>query len=663
MSELQIIQSTLASAARRRRWARAQRGLWVGLLVGSLLWFVALAIFKLTPVPATVLLWSGLAALTCPLVGLLVGGWRKPALTETARWVDVKQNLKERMSTALEFAQVENAGTWRDLVMHDAVSHAQEIDARNLVPFHLPRVTRWALLVLALAAGLGFAPEYRSKAFVQKQADTKNIKEVGKQVADLTRRNLQQRPPALETTQKSLESVSEFGDKLTKLSLTRSVALKDLAKVSDKLKDQLKDLSKDPGLKKLEQAARTPGGNEAQTANGLQKQIESLQKQLGNQKGNPEAMDKLQKDLEKLQEAAKALANKSGEGAEAEKQKLSAALSSLAQQAAEAGVELPQLDDAMQALAANQTDRFLKDLDAATQDLEKLRDMAKKLEAMQAQAEKLGKDLAEQLQNGQAEAAANTLKQLAEQLKAANLSSEQKKKILDEVSKALPAANEYGKVADLLKQGAKQMEKGDQPSASQSLTDAAKELEKLLQQMNDAQSLLASLENLDKASQCVGTGQSWSQCQGAGQCKNCNGKGCSLCRGKGGYNPFGKNPGGGVGTWGQEGGGWIESGAWTPHGNNSAFDKRDQTGRGVSERDQHDLSNVLKPDKVKGQFSPGGKMPSISLKGVSIKGTSKVQYEESVTAAQADAQSALSQEKVPRAYQGAVKDYFDDLKK
>ena len=28
-----------------------------------------------------------------------------------------------------------------------------------------------------------------------------------------------------------------------------------------------------------------------------------------------------------------------------------------------------------------------------------------------------------------------------------------------------------------------------------------------------------------------------------------------------------------------------------------------------------------------------------------------------------DAQSALSQEKVPRAYQGAVKDYFDDLKK
>ena len=56
-------------------------------------------------------------------------------------------------------------------------------------------------------------------------------------------------------------------------------------------------------------------------------------------------------------------------------------------------------------------------------------------------------------------------------------------------------------------------------------------------------------------------------------------------------------------------------------------------------------------------------MPSITLKGVSIKGQSKIDYEQAATAAQSDAQSALSQEKVPRAYQNAVKDYFDDLKK
>jgi hypothetical protein len=55
-------------------------------------------------------------------------------------------------------------------------------------------------------------------------------------------------------------------------------------------------------------------------------------------------------------------------------------------------------------------------------------------------------------------------------------------------------------------------------------------------------------------------------------------------------------------------------------------------------------------------------MPSITLRGVSIKGQSKVTVEAAMAAAQSDAQSALSQEKIPRAYQETVKGYFDDLK-
>ena len=89
-----------------------------------------------------------------------------------------------------------------------------------------------------------------------------------------------------------------------------------------------------------------------------------------------------------------------------------------------------------------------------------------------------------------------TLKKLAEQLKSANLNAEQQKKILDEVSKARPAASEYGKVADLLKQGAKQMQQGDKPNASQSLADAAKELAKLAQE--DINTRWAALELMAK---------------------------------------------------------------------------------------------------------------------------------------------------------------------
>jgi len=218
--------------------------------------------------------------------------------------------------------------------------------------------------------------------------------------------------------------------------------------------------------------------------------------------------------------------------------------------------------------------------------------------------------------------------------------------MLQEVSKAVDPAGNYGKVADHLKGACKQMQAGEKAGAAQSLAEASKELEKLMQQLGDAQAISSELDALNKASMCVGTCQSWKACKNPG------------------FNPNGKNkPGSGVGTWADEDSGWMYDGSWNDRWDNSGIVRPDMAGKGLTDRGPGELSDALKPTKVKGQFSPGGQMPSITLKGVSIKGQSKVAYEEAAAAAQSDAQSALSQEKVPRAYQGAVKDYFDDLKK
>ncbi len=95
---------------------------------------------------------------------------------------------------------------------------------------------------------------------------------------------------------------------------------------------------------------------------------------------------------------------------------------------------------------------------------------------------------------------------------------------------------------------------------------------------------------------------------------------------------------------------------------NSGVVRPDLEPRGQSERDAT-INPNLAPSKVRGQLSPGAPMPSITLKGVNIKGKSTLDYEAAAAAAQNDAQSALNQDKVPRAYQDAVRDYFDDLKK
>jgi predicted nucleic acid-binding Zn-ribbon protein len=645
MSELQLIHSALEEAARRRRRARALHGAWRGLFWGAILSLVLAGIYHLFPLPLWILVAVSLAPFAGALAGLVAGAWRKPKLTEVARWVDEKQGLQERLSTALEVAADSEAktGVWRDLVVTDAAAHAREIDARKLLPFHLPQAAKWALALLVLGAGLGFVPEYRSKSYLQKQADEQNIKQAGKQLAELTRRTLEQRPPVLEPTRKSLEATADLGEKLVKANLTRSEALKDLANMAEKIKDELKELGKDPALRKLEQMARSSSGNDSQTAAGLQKQMESMQKQLGTPMGHPDALDNLKKNLEKLQEAAKGMADKNAALSEAEKQKLSESLAALSRQMQQMGMKLPQLDDAINALAANQTELFLKDLEASVNDLEKMRDMAKSLQQMQQQMEKMGKDLAEQLQNGQPEMAQTTLEKMVQQLRSANLAPEQMQKIMDDVKKAVNPAGNYGKVAEHLKNATGKMQSGDKSASAQSLADAAKELEKLMQQLGDAQSLQAELDALNQASTSVGTGQGWSACR------------------KPGFKPGGK-PGSGVGTWADE-----ESGEWagqfTDRWDNSGIVRPDMDPRGKTDRGEGELSDALKPTKVRGQFSPGGQMPSITLKGVSIKGQSKIDYEAAATAAQSDAQSALSQDQVPKAYQGPVREYFDDLKK
>src|SRR5207244_8133466 len=136
------------------------------------------------------------------------------------------------------------------------------------------------------------------------------------------------------------------------------------------------------------------------------------------------------------------------------------------------------------------------------------------MQQLQQQAGKLGKDLAEQLKNGQAQAAQATLEKMVKQLQEANLLPEQLNKILDEVAKAINPAGQYGKVADLLKEGVKQLQQGQKPDAAQSLAAAAKELEKLAESMSDAEALADALDALNRAQMAIATGKSWSQCQG-----------------------------------------------------------------------------------------------------------------------------------------------------
>ena len=333
-------------------------------------------------------------------IGLILGGWRKPILGDVARWVDHRQRLKERLSTALELSGDPETGPWCDLIVADAAEHARKIDARQLVPFALPpKIVRWALVVLILVSGLGFVPEYRSKNFLRKQNDQAAIKDAGRQLSELTRRTLERRPPNAEVDPEGVGIRGRAWGQDVKGHTHSRRGAEGFGQRRQEAQRRDARNGQGPEFKKASSKLPAPGRQRLPDARpALQKQMDALQKQLGTPTGSPQAMEKLQKDLEKLQQAAKGLNDKNSLGNEADRQQLSKSLSALSQQAQEMGLQMPELNDAIQALAAAQTDLFLKDLQASLTDLEKLRDMAKTLQQLQQQAEKMGKDLAEQLQ-------------------------------------------------------------------------------------------------------------------------------------------------------------------------------------------------------------------------------------------------------------------------
>jgi len=252
------------------------------------------------------------------------------------------------------------------------------------------------------------------------------------------------------------------------------------------------------------------------------------------------------------------------------------------------------------------------------------------------------------------------LEKMARQLQKSGLPVEELQKILAETAGAVDPARQYGTVSDHLQAAVRQMKQGQNSGASQSLADAAKELAKLRQDLQDVQSLMAAMRALDQAQQAIASGKSWEQCQG-GYCQACGGVGCAACRKKIGTSwGHGGRPGSaGVGTWADETV-WVYRPADQQPVDNSGVIRPDLDPRGITDRSTDRNAN-LNPTKLRGRMSPGRSMPSITLKGVHIKGQSTVEYEEAASAAQADAQSALNQDKVPRPYFNTVRDYFDDL--
>lgn len=576
---------------------------------------------------------------------------RPLSLAAAARVADQKLLLKERLSSAVEFGNNGDEVAMAGLVLRDAAKHAETLQAKEILPLHLPPSARWVLLMLVAIVGLAFVPEYRTPQFKQQERARKDVKQEGEKITRLVTKIEQKTKPAvLADMQKEVKALSDLGEHFKKVALTKEEVFRDLNNVADMIRKKQEELGENKEMRALNRKAAAAGTEpNAQQKAQLQQKINDLQKKLGSNPPSPEQVEKMKSELKQALEKVKANPKPDTAAGQEAKEALEKAIDSAMAQAKDAGNVSDSLDKAIEAMKQADVDMVAKHVGDAVKDLEQMKEQSSALAKMQQQAAQAGKDLAEQLQKGQAQAAKETLEKFIEQMQQSNLSDKQKEQMAQELTKALDPAQDYGKVGENLEQAISQMAKNDKTGAANSMQAAAEELQRLMDQQAEGQQLSEMMDQLRK-----------SQCQIAGG--NCQGDQCKdgLCKGGQGGDKNRAGKGGGYGDWPDEGNMMVPQYSETWENDQSPRAGKDS--RGVTERGDPRNADRARPTKIQGQLGEGGPMPGIQLKGVSIKGQSNVEMEHATGAAKQEAEDALNKEQIPKSYQGQVKEYFDSLK-
>ena len=645
MSHREIILKSIKRARIGLITHRLWHGVWRGVLAGgcaALLWF---GIYKVFPIPGHFLDEGFLVSGAVGVVVMLVHGLRSMSRRKVAEYLDSSQHLNERLSTALELADENSESPWIELIEKDAAKAANGIRWKELVRWTFPVSGRWALAVIAGIIGLGFVPEYRTTEFLEEEKNRDIIQDTGRELVKVLKTSYEKRPKPLDAAnEKFLEEGIALGNELSEARLKKNGALRKLDDFTTRIQDEINRMTDDPSQRRMKEMAQSGKAMDSSTASEMVKQMEAMREKLGEAAGQADKLSQMRDQLSQMQDMARqmeeALKNPNSEAS----RQLAEAMKDLEDQFRQMGMDSEAFRKAMEALKNGDTDAFAENMNLAMNDMEKMLEMAQALQQMEQQ---IGKDLAEQLERGQVAAAMESLDQLAEKLADPNLTEEEREEIARQLEEAADQAQGFDELQKNLQEAADQARQGNAEEARQAIAKAQENLDDLMESMQNAQNLQQMMNAMKKAGAAIGAGKKWGRMKGQGQ-------GQGQGRGPG----QGQGLGGGFGKW-SDGSDPLPAEKTELQDQSNMFQQDDEA-RGISDRDDSFEANRFSPDQIKGDISPGSSMPSMPLKGVHIKGQSKATFQEVIDQIQNSEAESVDQTRIPRAYQDAVKSYFDE---
>lgn len=652
---------------------RAMTGATWGLFGGALLWLVVILLWIFFPIPKMWVWGVGLLVPVAGIGGLCWGLLRRVDRWMAARYADQRIGLRERFSSAVLFLDRDLQGAvdgtgegmrlgLERLVVEDAAKRTEHLRWREVLPLRFPRIWRWAVLALAVAVGLAFVPPYRTQGYREAQQDREVIKAQGKRLIDeAARREVEARAAELDQSVEAVQDLRELGQVLEGGLVDRREAMQEVAQLVDKLHQKQQQSLAQPSLSRLAQRqAFSRSGESGPSRQALQRQLEKLRQELGTtSQPTMQQLDRLRNQLAQAQQSLNQALQSGQPMSEEQQQALSQLLSQMAQSAEGLGSLEENLEAAMEAFSKMDIGLVSQNLDDAVLDLEEMSKKLAAIQKLQSEMDKLGKDLPEMLQRGQMQPAADRLRELAKQVGAGKKpTAEQLAKMKDELQKALAESEPYGDVGDMLQKAMDQLSADQLQQAMEAMEDAAAELEKLAQQMEDMKAMGKMLEALrDAQLKIASRGQGGDR---GSNCPFCGGVGCGACMGSNArMGEKGGKPGGGAHQV-REGIFSSDKDLWETPGMDPS-DRREGVSTTSDEVADVDIPAEAEPWRVRGQMGPGGPMPGVPLPGLSIRGASTVELNDAVEAARREAADALAREPIPKAYRDVVRQYFDQV--
>lgn len=292
MPQIKPILSKIRRVRSRIRLQRAVNGAIFGLNVGGILLAVALVLLK-TGLIGAVYLDYLIGLVAAPIIGLCAGLFWPVSILRAAQLLDSANGLKDRLGSAVEFAQLPTQTEMTRLQVADALKYAGQADAGKAYPLQMPRFLRATVIVAmyGAAAMILYVANYddlewdlmRSVRKIHKRQVVIQT-QAKKQLPDAEKKRLEEKIDTLKkeiakTTDPELKKWLEQQLKILEMLRDGKLKQKDAFKMLAELEKKYKQFreKKSKGLKKLlERLAKL--GKELQKDKQLKPLAEALMK-------------------------------------------------------------------------------------------------------------------------------------------------------------------------------------------------------------------------------------------------------------------------------------------------------------------------------------------------------------------------------------------------